>query len=257
MRLLIASSLVLACSVVAPGVAKAQYGYDPYGQSGSGLVRCESNDGRTRECAVDTRGGVRLVRQLSRSPCVEGRSWGYGRQGIWVSQGCRAEFVAGYGYGDHGPGGGYGGGSGDVFRCESNDGRWQQCRVDTRGGVELVRQLSRTACIRGDTWDVDHQGVWVARGCRAEFRTRGGWGQRPGQGQGQVVRCESNDGRVRQCAVDPRGGVRLLRQLSRSACVEGRSWGVDRGGIWVSHGCRAEFEVGYRGNRGYGWGRDD
>lgn len=257
MRLSIASVLVLACSMLAPRTADAQYGYDPHGQTGNGLVRCESIDGRTRECPVDTRGGVRLVRQISRTPCAEGRNWGYGRYGIWVSQGCRAEFVAGYGYGGHGPDDGYGGGYGRVFRCESNDGRWQQCRVDTRRGIELVRQLSRTACIRGDTWGWNDQGVWVARGCRGEFRTRSGWGRRPDEGQVQVVRCESNDGGVRACPVDPRGGVRLVRQLSRSACVEGHSWGVDRGGIWVSNGCRAEFEVGHRGNRGYGRGRGD
>ena len=41
-----------------------------------------------------------------------------------------------------------------------------------------------------------------------------------------------------------RGGVRLARQLSREACVEGVSWGFDRDGIWVDKGCRAEFEVG-------------
>ena len=41
---------------------------------------------------VYKRQGVQLVRQLSSSPCVQGRSWGYGRNGIWVAQGCRAEF---------------------------------------------------------------------------------------------------------------------------------------------------------------------
>ena len=35
--------------------------------------------------------GVQLVRQLSRAACIQGRSWGYGRNGIWVSDGCRAE----------------------------------------------------------------------------------------------------------------------------------------------------------------------
>ena len=63
-------------------------GYDGYGQ----VIRCESNDGRTRECAANTRAGVQLVRQLSRAACIQGRSWGYGRNGIWVSDGCRAEF---------------------------------------------------------------------------------------------------------------------------------------------------------------------
>ena len=56
------------------------------------VFRCESSDGRTRECAANTRAGVQLVRQLSRAACIQGRTWGYGRNGIWVSDGCRAEF---------------------------------------------------------------------------------------------------------------------------------------------------------------------
>ena len=32
------------------------------------------------------------LRQLSRAACIQGRTWGYGRNGIWVSDGCRAEF---------------------------------------------------------------------------------------------------------------------------------------------------------------------
>ncbi|WP_462116761.1 DUF3011 domain-containing protein, partial [Lysobacter xanthus] len=56
-------------------------------------------------------------------------------------------------------------------------------------------------------------------------------------------RCESEDGRERTCGINGRGDVRFVRQLSRAACIEGRSWGVDRRGVWVDGGCRAEFEV--------------
>lgn len=58
-------------------------------------ITCQSYDGRSNHCSVDTRGGVRLVRQLSDAACVRGRSWGTDRQGIWVSRGCRAQFVVG------------------------------------------------------------------------------------------------------------------------------------------------------------------
>ncbi|HZH44571.1 MAG TPA: DUF3011 domain-containing protein [Lysobacter sp.] len=229
--------------------AQAQYGGDYYGER---ILRCESNDGRSQFCPADTRGGVRLARQVSDTPCVEGRSWGVRGDGIWVSHGCRGDFVLGYG-GPHG--GGWGGGGGEVVRCESRDGRWMHCDANTRGGVRLLRQLSSSRCIEGQTWGYDRRGVWVAGGCRADFRIRGGgWGGR--DEAVQRVRCESGDGRSRFCQANTRGGVRLVRQLSRSPCVEGRSWGVQRGGIWVDHGCRGEFEVGYR--RGYGWGpRDD
>ena len=86
-------SLALIVGVAAlwglPVTAHAQWqgGYAP-----GGRFACESNDGRYVECAANTRAGIQLVRQLSRAPCIEGRSWGYGRAGIWVAQGCRAEF---------------------------------------------------------------------------------------------------------------------------------------------------------------------
>ena len=131
---------------------------DRYG----GRVRCESRDRRTEFCGVDTRGGVRLVRQMSDHRCVRGSTWGADSRGIWVSQGCRAEFEVGTGYGN---GSGYAG----VFRCESTDNRTRYCNADTRYGVQLVRQISRDPCIEGRSWGVSRDRVWVSRGCRAEF----------------------------------------------------------------------------------------
>ena len=58
---------------------------------------------------------------------------------------------------------------------------------------------------------------------------------------GRIVRCESNDGRLRRCSLNGQGRAELVRQLSRSMCIEGRSWGSDYGSVWVSQGCRAEF----------------
>ena len=58
----------------------------------SGAITCASDDGRRAYCEADTRGGVRLVRQISGSPCQEGSTWGYDERGIWGDRGCRAEF---------------------------------------------------------------------------------------------------------------------------------------------------------------------
>ncbi len=58
----------------------------------SGTITCSSDNGKRNYCAADTRGGVRLVRQISGSPCQEGSTWGYDSRGIWVDRGCRAEF---------------------------------------------------------------------------------------------------------------------------------------------------------------------
>jgi hypothetical protein len=67
--------------------------------------------------------------------------------------------------------------------------------------------------------------------------------------EAQVIRCGSEDGRRRYCDADTRRGVRLTRQISGSACEQGRTWGFDDRGIWVDRGCRAEFQLGGGGGR--------
>lgn len=231
-----------------PGTPYPGNGYPGSGYPGQPIpgygaaVRCESKDNRTQYCAMDTRGGVRLSRQLSDSACIQGRSWGFDGRGVWVSQGCRAEFVGGSGGGYPGgyPGSGYPPG-GATLRCESNDNRMQRCPADTRGGVRIGRQLSDSACIRGRTWGYDRQGIWVNQGCRAEFIV-GAFGPGGTTGSG-LVRCESVDNKPRRCNAPVRSGVQLSRQLSDTRCELNRNWGWDRTGIWVSGGCRGEFRV--------------
>ena len=55
-------------------------------------VYCESGDMRRHWCSEGIGANVRLVRQRSKSPCIQGRTWGVGRNGIWVDRGCRADF---------------------------------------------------------------------------------------------------------------------------------------------------------------------
>lgn len=266
-RLLASSALLIAASAAAPVVAAPQT-WQEYGP-GTGVIRCESNDNRVRECPTGG-GRVMLERQLSRAACIEGRTWGYGRNGVWVSQGCRADFRLSDAYGS---GGYYGSrpygndgydaygdprrgahgnayGQGQTVRCESNDGRTQRCALYANPrDVQLVRQLSRSPCIEGRTWGHDRGGVWVTQGCRADFSAsssgrgygRGGRNAPAYGGYGNVFRCESNDGRTRECAANTRAGVQLVRQLSNAACIQGRTWGYGRNSIWVSQGCRAEF----------------
>ncbi len=147
-------------------------GYDR-GSPRNGLVRCESNGARGGYCRADTSRGVRLANQMSSAQCVEGQSWGYDRSGIWVSHGCRAEFLlAGSGQGGWNSNeGGYGDGgrnSGTVT-CESQDGRYVFCRTGRVRQVQLQRQLSRGACVQNETWGYRADGIWVSNGCRGEF----------------------------------------------------------------------------------------
>lgn len=129
---------------------------------GPGPIACSSDDGRRRYCDADTRGGVQLVRQISGSPCEQGRTWGFDGRGIWVDRGCRAEFRVG-------SGGGGNGDKGAQITCSSDDGGRKFCPADTRNGVRLARQISGSPCIQGQTWGFDRRGVWVDRGCRADF----------------------------------------------------------------------------------------
>lgn len=138
--------------------------------------------------------------------------------------------------------------AGGVVRCSSDDGRRNYCAADTANGVRMTRQISGSPCREGDTWGYDRRGIWVDRGCRAEFETNaGGHRQQPSRSAASSsVRCTSDDGRRHYCSADTGRGVRMTRQISGSPCREGETWGYDRRGIWVDRGCRAEFEVGRR-----------
>lgn len=163
--------------------------------------------------------------------------------------------------------------------CESRQGRYNFCNVDTRGGVRFVRQFSNAQCREGSTWGYDRNGIWVDQGCSAEFavRDRGGnnnnnynpntGGSDAGSIIGGVlavgaiaaalasgsgnnssdgtITCGSERGNFTRCPVNlsRRDRVILRRQLSNAGCWEGSTWGYDRDGIWVDEGCRGNFEI--------------
>ena len=145
-------------------------------------MTCASDDMRRHNCPVNTSGGVRLVNQRSQSPCIQGRTWGFNRRGVWVDRGCRADFFVPAEQGGGGPG--YGNGPGydgqrppynaATINCSSNNGKRNYCPADTSRGVTLVRQISGSPCVQGDTWGYDRGSIWVDRGCRADFRLGGG-----------------------------------------------------------------------------------
>lgn len=220
------------------------------------IVRCEAQGQGYTHCRAFIRGQVQLYRQLSGPTCRFNQNWGYDADGIWVTSGCRADFIVDgggrgeewnprdqdeerdWGRDNRGHGGRGDRRGGQVVRCESQGNQYQRCPADTRGGVSLQRQLSQSRCVKDRSWGYDRGGIWVSEGCRAEFYV-GDSG--PEQAQ-RIFRCES-DGGYRYCRADTRDGVRFLRQISRSMCVYNKSWGYDRGGVWVDRGCRAEFAV--------------
>jgi hypothetical protein len=62
------------------------------GQARPQILTCSSNNNRHNSCVFPRR-NVTLSRQLSGSPCIQGQTWGWDRNGIWVDRGCRAEFL--------------------------------------------------------------------------------------------------------------------------------------------------------------------
>ncbi len=207
--------------------------------------RCESRNSQRTYCEVDTSGGVRLVRQLSQSPCTD--HWGFDAGGIWVDQGCRAEFEIGA------PAVAAATATpiptpglvlatiDETVVCESLDGKRAFCSADTSRGVELHRTLAGSEC-KG-RWGHDANGIWVDQGCRAEFRLLPPLATPtpvPPAGP-TLLSCRSTGGRRAYCTGDTSGGVSLVRELSQTSC-RGK-WGYDSGGVWVTDSCQAEFEL--------------
>jgi hypothetical protein len=70
--------------------------------------------------------------------------------------------------------------------CSSDNGQRRYCRADTRRGVRLIRQVRGLGC-RPATWGYDARGVWVDRGCQAEFDLSGGTGTESGPTAGTAI----------------------------------------------------------------------
>jgi hypothetical protein len=58
-------------------------------------VACASTTAGRQVCAADVSSGVALLRSTGEAPCLLGRTWGYGDEGVWVSDGCAGEFTLG------------------------------------------------------------------------------------------------------------------------------------------------------------------
>lgn len=92
------------------GVFRREGGYDDrpdYGHGHGGgewrpgrdwdsrfAIRCASDNYNYNFCAVDVGHGGRvyLRQQVSNTPCLEGRNWGWNRAGVWVNGGCEGVF---------------------------------------------------------------------------------------------------------------------------------------------------------------------
>jgi len=70
------------------------WGYRDREPASEQRVKCESKDGRRNVCDIDLRGyRIADVHEISRTDCDIGRNFGYDDRGVWVDDGCRAEFT--------------------------------------------------------------------------------------------------------------------------------------------------------------------
>ena len=165
-------SAALATVLLVPTLVFAQWGH-----GGRRTIKCESESNRYAYCRTYTTGRVELSKRLSKASCREYETWGAtgDGSGIWVRNGCRAEFVVREHHWNWGGGGGRDWDGGErTFTCKSEHYDYNHCPVP--GGkarkIKLVRQLSDASCVRGSSWGEDRYGIWVNNGCAGEFEAK-------------------------------------------------------------------------------------
>ena len=228
-----------SCEVATNGriISFTTDGYAEGGGGAGGVMRitCESRSTGRTECPIPNGTRIRLLRQLSQNPCSLNDTYGRGASYIWVAEGCRGEFEVSR------PGIGPGGTT--QVSCESSGRERRECPIPPNAGVRLARQLSSAPCQLNRTYGYDTRAIWVSNGCRGLFDVaRSGY---PGGGEGDVstIACFSQRTERQECSVPGASRVRLARQLSTNPCTLNQSFGIGVDHIWVSNGCRGEFEV--------------
>lgn len=136
-------------------------------------VSCGSPQYRLNRCQVPGQWrDVQLLRQTSKAACTQGQTWGFNQGGLWVDKGCGGVFAAARGWR---PGPGWD--RDFAVQCGSPQYRYFFCQVDVgaRGRVILQRQLSGTRCSEGRNWGWNRAGIWVDKGCGAQFLVDRRW----------------------------------------------------------------------------------
>lgn len=112
----------------------------------------------------------------------------------------------------------------DGVGCGSVDNRFTRCHTGW-DDARLEQQLSRSACIRGNTWGMERGDIWVDRGCRGSF-TRLGGSQRASRYDGDQAGDYDEIGRLVEALHDKRRDQRDRRR--------GTDRGDDRStGPWI------------------------
>jgi len=97
--------------------------------------------------------------------CVEGKTWGLDDQGVWVMNGCVADFSPVI---EDNTSTVTTTSQTQTVTCTSTgDGRTYCSTVPNRH--YLLQKIRAGNCVEGQTWGIDEHGLWVSGGCSGDF----------------------------------------------------------------------------------------
>jgi hypothetical protein len=246
LRWIIAVVASVALGQIAPSFAE-ETTHSSYVDSSGRIVHCVSTESGRTYCGT---AHTRYVIAGNPNPaCVEGKTWGLDDRGVWVSSGCTADFSAAVANAAA---------AGDTSAIVStsnavdSSGRLIHC-VSTASGRSycgkshmhyVISGNPNPTCVEGKTWGLDDRGVWVSSGCIADFSVVDADAATTSSSyvdsSGRLVHCVSTASGRTYC------GAHHARYVYHGTpdpvCVEGKTWGFDSRGVWVSGGCKGDFD---------------
>lgn len=196
-------------------------------------LRCNSNPGGYNYCRAATSGGVSLKYQHSRHGCYQNDTWGYDRNGIWVSNGCSATFRIGRDDDDDKTAAAVGlgilalGVIGAIASQDDNDNN-DYPPPPPSGYDPNYPPQDQSYPPQGQPYPPQGDDPYDPYGT---------------YGSAVVISCDSKNYKLRRCPAPVRNYVQLVQQRSKKACRFNQTWGYDSRGVWVNKGCRGEFAI--------------
>ena len=212
---------VLSCTASCAPVTTEEH----YVAANGNIVHCVSTASGRTYC-----GTARTRYTIYGNPdprCIEGQTWGLDDRGVWVANGCVADFSP--------ASGDYVASNGQLVHCVSTASGRTYC--GSAGTRYTIYGNPDPRCVEGQTWGLDDRGVWVANGCVADFSP----GPVYSNVAGQLIRCDSTGGGRTYCRNVAHRRY-TLHDVREGNCVEGETWGIDANGLWVSGECHGDFD---------------
>jgi hypothetical protein len=223
------------------------------------VFTCSSDDGRLHSCRVNTDAPIQFVRQRSDAQCVQGQTYGIDRGGVWVTNGCRADFAVvnnnqTYNQGAYNNDGYYNQGTYNNGRENDHD-RDDQGYRDENGNWHRGRHHH----------DRDNNGTYSQNNPYNNGRYNNGTYSQQGTYQGPynnggyvgssqnikyygtfdngIATCQARDDQP-QTYCSTYGALSNATVIQQNGnCVRGRTWDINRDGLWVAGNCSGKFQV--------------